>query len=302
MGVLRLAAAWRALQRAGRWLPRQVGSDTALPSSSRPYPAAGRTPAQRATRLEQVLNEYLDTLGARHHRSIAARNNLAAQYSQLGRTEAAVAEFERALADAREALGDRDPQSDVIRENLAYCYEDARRFGDAAALWEALVQQRSQNFGARAVETVNARASLAAAYGKTDQLEAAVAHAERAVEDATLLSGERLEQLRIGLTRAYRDAGQIDAAVQQLRMVLAQRQHRLGAAHADTLALGHRLGRLQLEAGRSEDAATTLRGAYKDALSASGDPEVRLLALKIRRDLARSYRSAGRDHDIAELR
>jgi ATP/maltotriose-dependent transcriptional regulator MalT len=116
------------------------------------------------------------------------------------------------------------------------------------------------------------------------------------------VAGEQAESLRIGLARAYREAGSLDAALRQLRMVLAQRRNRLGAVHADTLALRHRLGQWQREADRSTEAVETLRTAYRDALSAAGDPEIRLLALRIRRDLARAYRGAGLEGAPADLR
>lgn len=289
----------RALRGAWTLLPRQLDF-VRFNQQPTATPAPRRSPTERVRLLEETLEEYLDTLGPWHHRTIAARNNLAAAYVQRGRNADAAAEFERALADCRQVLGEGTQQTDVIAENLAYCYEDATRWDDAAALWEKLVQYRTSRLGTTAQETVTARTGLAHAYRRTGQVDAAVAHAERAVDDAESADGARVEQLRIGLARAYRDAGQLDAGIRQLRMVYARRRQRLGSAHADTLGLRHRLGRWQHKAGHSEEAASTLHGAYRVALSASGDPEIRLITLRLRRDLARTHRELGRD--LGDLR
>ncbi|WP_425567420.1 tetratricopeptide repeat protein [Salinactinospora qingdaonensis] len=264
-------------------------------------PVAGGTPAGRAAWLEQTLREYVETLGPEHARSIAARNNLASKYAETGRRKAAIEQFELALADSLSALGEEHPQTDVIRENLAWCYDDTGRFEDAAVQWEALLQQRQWRLGATAADTVTARARLAAAYRRTGLFDAAIAHYERAIEDFTGLPPEQLEHLRIGSALAYRSAGRLDDAIQQFRMVLAQRQRRLGSRHHETLVIHHQLGRLYLRSGHTNEAVETLARAYRTCLSAAGDHDVRVLTLKVRRDLAGAYRAAGRHREAAAL-
>jgi len=45
-----------------------------------------------------------------------------------------------------------------------------------------------------------------------------------------------------------------------------------------------------------------LREVYRHCLAAVGDPEVRRLALRVRRELAAAYRAAGRPQAVAALR
>ncbi|GAA3758250.1 tetratricopeptide (TPR) repeat protein [Spinactinospora alkalitolerans] len=286
---------WRSLLRASRL----TGARSAHREPA--APAVQGTPGRRAAKLEQTLREYVETLGADHSRSIAARNNLASQYAQMGRREAAIGQFEEALADSVSALGEEHPQTDVIRENLAWSYEDAARFTEAAAQWEILLQQRRQRLGSAVAETVTARTRLAFCYRRTGQFDAAIVHFERALEDSTGAVSDELEGLRIGLALAFLATDRFDDAAQQFRMVLAQRHRRLGSRHYETLVVQHRLGRTYLQAGRDAEAVETLRSAYRNCLAAAGDHEIRLLTMKVRRELAGAYRSVGRPRDAAAL-
>ena len=96
-------------------------------------------------------------------------------------------------------------------------------------------------------------------------------------------------------------AGRYEEAISQLRMVLAGRRRRLGKGHLDTLAVHHRLGRSHTQAGRPDHAVEVLREAYRAALNSSGDPEVRRLTVRLRRDLAGAYNAAGRHRDANAL-
>ncbi|WP_394330061.1 tetratricopeptide repeat protein [Marinactinospora thermotolerans] len=289
---------WRSLLRKSRLR----GTGTGVRGTTAPGdPPPGQTPAQRAAWLERVLHDQIERFGAQHPRTIAARNNLASKYAQIGRRSAAIEQFEVALADSVAVLGEEDDQTDIIRENLAWCQEDAGRFHDAATNWEVLLQQRLQRLGPTAVETVTARTRLASAYRRTGRPDAAIAHFERAIEDSTGASAEETESLRIGLALALRGSGRFDEAIPQLRMVLAQRHRRLGARHYDTLAIHHQLGLAYLQASRPGEAVETLERAYRNCLAAAGDPEIRLLTMKVRRDLAGAYRVAGRPRDAAAL-
>ncbi|WP_245646172.1 tetratricopeptide repeat protein [Nocardiopsis trehalosi] len=282
---------WRSLLRRTGFAPNGTPSAGAGPE--------GRTPAVRAAALERALQDSLAAHGPDDPRSIAAGNNLASKYAQMGRREAAVSRFEATLEAAVAVFGADHPQTDVIRENLAWSYEDIGRPADAADMWEALLQNRDTRLGATAPDTVAARSRLAVCYRRTGRHDAAIAHFERAVEDAG--SVEESEDLRIGLSLAYSGVGRYDDATQQLRMVLAQRNRRLGSRHLDTLLVHHRLGRAYTQAGRPEEAVETLRAAYRSGLAAAGDPEIRMLTLKMRRDLAGALSAVGRHRDAAAL-
>ena len=265
------------------------------PSSAPPVPTAG----MRAAALERTLQSLVERLGTEHPDTITARNNLATKYAQMGRRQAAVQQFELALGEAVAIYGEEHPRSEIIRENLAWAFEDAGRPADAAGQWEILLGQRENQFGAADEDTVEARARLAVCYRRSGRVDAAVAHYERAIEDVA--HTERREELRLGLSAAQSMAGRYEEAAAQLRMVLAGRRRRLGRGHLETLTVHHRLGRSYTQAGRADEAVDVLREAYRAALTSSGDPEVRRLILRLRRDLAGAYNAAGRHREAKAL-
>ncbi|WP_394298808.1 tetratricopeptide repeat protein [Allosalinactinospora lopnorensis] len=144
-----------------------------------------------------------------------------------------------------------------------------------------------------------ARTRLAQCYRRSNRPDAAIAHFEQALEDSA--APEERENLRIGLSMAFASAGRYNDTVQQLRIVLAQRQRRLGSRHHDTLVIHHRLGRTCTQAGQVSEAVETLQAAYRGGLAAAGDPEIRVLTMKMRRDLAGALSAAGRHRDAAAL-
>ncbi|GAB3445215.1 hypothetical protein GCM10027570_15050 [Streptomonospora sediminis] len=289
-----LLAIWRSLLRKTGFAPADPATATRAADREQ-----GRTPALRAAALEQTLHEHVASYGSADPRTITARNNLASKYAQIGRRAAAVAQFEQALEDAVSAYGEAHQQTDVIRENLAWSYEDAARHGDAAEQWETLLKRRDEHLGPVAGDTVAARSRLAISYRKSERYDAAIAHYEKAIEDAGV--PEAREDLRLGLSQAYSSVGREDDGIQQLRMVLVQRRRRLGSRHLDTLIVQHRLGRAYTHAGRLEEAIETLRSAYFNGLGAAGDPDIRMLTLRMRRDLASALSALGRHREAAGL-
>ncbi|MDT0302837.1 tetratricopeptide repeat protein [Streptomonospora wellingtoniae] len=287
-------AFWRTLLDRAGFAPAEPG--TATRSDQREH---GRTPALRAAALEQILQEHVAALGSDHPRTITSRNNLASKYAQIGRREAAVAQFEQALRDAAAHYGEDHGQTDVVRENLAWSYEDSGRHAEAAEQWETLLKRRDEHLGPVAGDTVAARSRLAINYRKSGRYDAAIAHYEKAIEDAGV--PEAREDLRLGLSLACASASRDEDGIQQLRMVLAQRRRRLGARHLDHLLVQHRLGRAYTQAGRLEDAVETLHTAYFNGLSAAGDPDIRMLTLRMRRDLAGALSALGRHREAAAL-
>lgn len=285
---------------AGTTSTKETGTPTRATSvkgsgSGSIVPTAGK----RAAALEHTLQSLVERLGTEHPDTITARNNLATKYAQMGRRQAAVQQFELALAEAVSVYGEEHPRTEIIRENLAWAYEDAGRPADAAGQWEILLGQRESQFGPADEDTVEARMRLAVCYRRSGRLDAAVAHYERAIEDVA--STKRREELRLGLSAAQSMSGRYEAAISQLRMVLAARRRRLGKGHLDTLAVHHRLGRSHTQAGRPDEAVEVLREAYRVALSSSGDPEVRRLTVRLRRDLAGAYNAAGRHREADAL-
>lgn len=282
-------------------------SDRALPQrpvSSAPAAKASKTtkattPGMRAASLERTLQSLVERLGTEHPDTITARNNLATKYAQMGRRQVAVQQFELALSEAVAFYSEDHPRTEIIRENLAWALEDVGCPAEAAEQWEILLSQRESQFGPADEDTVEARMRLAVCYRRSGRVDAAVAHYARAIEDVA--STERREELRLGMSAAQSMAGRYEEAISQLRMVLAGRRRRLGKGHLDTLAVHHRLGRAYTQAGRTDEAVEVLREAYRVALNSSGDPEVRRLTMRLRRDLAGAYNAAGRHREANAL-
>ncbi|MBQ1081514.1 MULTISPECIES: tetratricopeptide repeat protein [unclassified Nocardiopsis] len=289
-------------------VPQQVPASAGRVAGQRPLPqrtavsgtvAKAPTAGTRAASLERTLQSLVERLGTEHPDTITARNNLATKYAQMGRRQAAVQQFELALGEAVAVYGEEHPRTEIIRENLAWALEDVGCPADAAAQWEILLGQRESQFGPADEDTVEARMRLAVCYRRSGRVDAAVAHYARAIEDVA--STERREELRLGMSAAQSMAGRYEEAVSQLRMVLAGRRRRLGKGHLDTLAVHHRLGRAYTQAGRADEAVEVLREAYRVALNSSGDPEVRRLTMRLRRDLAGAYNAAGRHREANAL-
>ncbi len=257
------------------------------------------TAGMRAAALERTLRSLVERLGTEHPDTITARNNLATKYAQMGRRQSAVQQFELALAEAVTVYGEEHPRTEIIRENLAWAYEDAGRPAEAASQWEILLNERESQFGTADADTVEARIRLAVCLRRSGRPEAAVEHYEQAIRDVG--STERREELRLGLSAALSMTGGAAAAIDQLRLVLTARRRRLGKGHLDTLSVHHRLGRAHTQAGRPDEAVDVLREAYRVALNSSGDPEVRRLTMRLRRDLAGAYNAAGRHREANAL-
>jgi tetratricopeptide (TPR) repeat protein len=276
------------------------GSPTAPPG----LPAGGEDidAAEQTAALERVLTECAQRHGEEHPDTIAARNNLAGRYAATGRRDIAVTEFERALSDAVRTLGEHHVLAEVVRENLAVCHEDADRFGDAAHHWQQLVAQRAARLGRHHPDTLLARARLAVACRRAGRLREAADHYRDVLQHSAAFSAEDVEAWRLGLARTLRRMGQDDECRAQLRLVVAQRRLRLGVRHPRTLAVHYQLGLSYARSGRPEEAVRVLREVYRHCLAAVGDPEVRRLALRVRRELAAAYRAAGRPQAVAALR
>lgn len=288
-----LATAWRSMQEATRL--------TVVPFAPFREDSTGASPIERAAALERGLEECVAHWGSDHPNTIAARNNLASKYSAIGRRGAAISQFEQALNDAVEVLGEEHAQTEVIRENLAWCYEDAARFEEAVHQWERLVHQRTEKLDADDADLVTAHAHLALAYRRTNRFDAAIVHYEHALGDSVDAPPSASESWRIGLALALKSAGRLEEAGQQFQLVLGQRRRRLGPRHHQTLTVHHQLGLVYALADLETEAVRTLQATYRDCLAAAGDPEVRLLTLKVRRDLAAAYRAAGRPREAASL-
>ncbi|MFV2197595.1 tetratricopeptide repeat protein [Nocardiopsis sp. LOL_012] len=258
-----------------------------------PSARAARTTGTHVTALERTLQSLVERHGTEHPDTIAARNNLATKYARMGRREMAVQQFELALAEVAAVYGEEHPRTEIIRENLAWALEDAGRPADAAVHWEILLREREDQFGPADEDTVEARAHLAMCYKRSGRLEEAIGHFERAIEDA--VSPQRRDELRLSLSLALIRSECHAAAIGQLRTVLAGRRRRLGKSHIDTLTVHHRLGRAYTQAHRHEEAVEVLRDAYRTALGASGDPDVRRLTMRLKRDLAGAHAAADRD-------
>ncbi|GAB3211808.1 hypothetical protein GCM10027294_35550 [Marinactinospora endophytica] len=80
---------------------------------------------------ERSLAHHEILLGPTHPDTLTARNNLAFDYTRVGRLCEAIAHYELALTLAIHTVGPRDPETLLLRRNLADAYRMAGRFADA---------------------------------------------------------------------------------------------------------------------------------------------------------------------------
>ncbi|MGW0909466.1 tetratricopeptide repeat protein [Streptomyces sp. NPDC002853] len=132
-----------------------------------------------AVRLyEENLAACVRTLGAEHHLTLTARNNLlAARHEETGTShcpqglEQIVTQFETVLEVMERVLGDEHPDTLLVRRNLALAVRDTGDLRRAIALFEEVVPAMERVLGEFHVLTRSARVSLALMYRSAGDFE-----------------------------------------------------------------------------------------------------------------------------------
>jgi tetratricopeptide (TPR) repeat protein len=124
----------------------------------------GDSPAQAIVIGERLVADQERVLGPDHPDTLTARNNLAADYQQVGRTDEAITLQEQNLADFERILGPDHPDTLTTRNSLATAYRAAGRTDEAITLQEQNLADRERILGPDHPDTLHSRHNLANAY------------------------------------------------------------------------------------------------------------------------------------------
>jgi pentatricopeptide repeat protein len=142
-------------------------------------------------------------------------NNLAAAYTDAGRTQEALKLYEETVRLKKAKLGPDHPDTLLSMGNLANSYHDAGRTEEALKLLEETLRLRKAKLGSDHPDTLNSANSLAAAYAQ---------------------------------------AGRTEEALKLFEETLRLRKAKLGPDHPDTLASMNNLAFASADAGRTQEA------------------------------------------------
>ena len=173
---------------------------------------------------EKARDYYVGEVGGKHPEALAAMQDLAISYYEVGRRAEALTSREAVLAGRRQVLGEGHTETLDAMNQLAVSYYGAGRQEEARALREEVLQRRLEMDG-RGSESV-----LRAIYN---------------------------------LAKSYFDVGRFEEALRMREEVLAGRRALLGAGHMDTLAAMGELGRSYAAAGRWAEALRMAEAVLK---------------------------------------
>ena len=252
---------------------------------------------------EPLVTDCERLLGSNHPDTLGSRGILAAGYWDVGRTDEAIALFERTLADCERMLGSRHPLTSSLQSNLALAYQDAGRIDEAIALDERTLADRKRLLGSKHPHTLTSRGNLASAYHEAGRTDESIALLEQTLADRERLRGsnhpDTLES-RNNLAVGYRAAGRIDEAIALHERTLADCEGLLGNDNPHTMTARVNLASAYHEAGRTDESIALLEQtlADRERLRGSKHPDT----LESRNILAAGYWDVGRtDESIALL-
>ena len=113
---------------------------------------------------EETLRIRERVLGPEHTDTLGSRNNLAAGYGALGRTQETVYLIEKNLKISERVLGSEHPDTLGSRNNLAAAFRALGRALEAAELDEQTLRIRDRILGPEHPDTLQSRRNLAAEY------------------------------------------------------------------------------------------------------------------------------------------
>ncbi|MEV4558254.1 tetratricopeptide repeat protein [Kitasatospora sp. NPDC049285] len=212
-------------------------------------------------------------LGGQHPATLTARGNLAASYTQAGRTREAIVLQERVLADREGLLGDRHLHTVTARGDLALAYAQAGRTAEAIALQERVLADREGLLGDGHLDTLTARGDLAACYWEAGRTAEAIVLQERVLADRERLLGDQHPHTltaRGDLALSYWQAGRTGEATDLIEPVLADRERLLGDQHPHTLTARRILAACLWQTGRRSEAVDLMERVFADRERALG--------------------------------
>jgi tetratricopeptide (TPR) repeat protein len=252
---------------------------------------------------EPLVTDCERLLGSNHPDTLGSRGILAAGYWDVGRTDEAIALFERTLADCERMLGSRHPLTSSLQSNLALAYQDAGRIDEAIALDERTLADRERLLGSNHPDSLGSRSNLARAYRAAGRIDEAIALDERTLADRKRLLGSKHPHTltsRGNLASAYHEAGRTDESIALLEQTLADRERLRGSNHPDTLESRNNLAVGYRAAGRIDEAIALHERTLADCEGLLGNDNPHTMTARV--NLASAYHEAGRtDESIALL-
>jgi tetratricopeptide (TPR) repeat protein len=241
-------------------------------------------------------------LGAGHPHTILAGQRLAEAYLAAGRTDDAVAWFQRLLDTRAVQLGPDHDEVIEARLRLGHALVEAGRLDRAVSVLGSVLSDCERVRGPEHASTLGARDELAAAYLAAGRNSDAIASYRRALADRERTQGPRHPQTmttRQGLAAAFLASGQTKEAVSAYKRVVADRERAFGPDHLDTIRAHSGLGAAYQRQGKTvaaERVYEQARAGFERALGPR-HPD----ALRSRAELARVYCQLGRYGDARVL-
>jgi len=241
-------------------------------------------------------------LGAGHPDTILAGQRLAEAYLAAGRTEEAVAWFQRLLDTRAVQLGPDHDEVIGARLRLGHALVADGQLDRAISVLSSVLADGERVHGPEHTSTLGARDELAAAYLAAGRSADAIAAYRRALADRERTQGSRDPQTMTthqGLAAACLASGQVKEAVSAYKRVVADRERALGPDHLDTIRARSGLAAAYQRMGKTvaaERVYEQVRTGFEQALGPR-HPD----ALRSRAELARVYCQLGRYGDARVL-
>lgn len=245
--------------------------------------------------LDKVVTHRDALLGRRHEESMAAREDLAVWYSEVGEYRRALRIAEALLEDQTAYYGPRAEETLMTRWRLAQWYGDDYKYRKAIQIGEALLED-SKGIWRRDDRdlTLLLRSHIAYWYGNVDQREKSVELYAALLRDRQLFLGfddEDTLNTRSNLAIQTGYAGDPEQAAAQLEALIPDLASVLGEDERQTLLAMHNAAFWHGEAGAHQRAIRLLHDVRRRQERQLGvDHED---VLRTRSNLARLYEDVG---------
>ncbi|MFB9832783.1 FxSxx-COOH system tetratricopeptide repeat protein [Actinoallomurus acaciae] len=211
-----------------------------------------------------------------------------------GRSDDAIAFFERAIAVDKRVRDDDDPEIFTPQHNLAVAYSDVGDLEKAIPLLERILVDRKRILGVDHIDTMTTQNNLGSAYQEAGDLLRAVRLLKQTLTDRErVLDSDHPHTLssRNNLANAYLAAENFARAIPLFERAVADHERVLGSRHPYTLAVRSNLAGAYQGAGDPDRAVAILEQIFADSEEIFGDES--LETLRARNNLAGACLEAG---------
>lgn len=210
-----------------------------------------------AEQYERARVLYFTTLGSENPSTLAAGNNLAICYADLGRHADALKLREETVRLYKAKLGPDHPDTLASMHNLANGYAELGRCTEALRLNEETLRRRRATLGPDHPDTLESMHNLAYCYKELGQhADALRLNEETLARRRTRLGADHPDTLSSmnNLATNYAELGRQLEALKLREETLARRKSKLGPDHPQTLSSMHNLALSYAELGRHDEA------------------------------------------------